>query len=456
MKNKRIRDGFEGWASSACRIEPPSYNPGQKDARLRIRRKTKPAAIIFAVALAAASGGCGNNAPPQAAKPAPVQVAAAEHRTIQPSVTLSGIIAPLQNVALTNDVVEPVAAVYVNEGDTVTKGEVLARLSSRELQADLEAARRTAAGAEARLEEARYQSDVALESGSDQVRSAQAALGQARGNLTLALSVLNSDESLLAQGYVAEQTVEQQRAQLIVAEEGVTSAQAALATANENERANGSPNKGLQAATIDAANADYRSDVAQAAALAVQLSHATIVSPIDGIVVNRNLNVGEYPGTRTIFTLQEISSVYAELSAYGAQVAGIIPGASVAFTSPVLPEKRFSGAVVGVLPPTSPTSPGFIVKVDVPNAGRLLLPGMTVSGRVTQVPVTGVAVPVPSFLDDTHQTLMVVQGDTVHLTTVQELASDGKYSVVAGLTEGAVVVRNGDLNLTDGQKVATH
>jgi hypothetical protein len=79
---------------------------------------------------------------------------------------------------------------------------------------------------------------------------------------------------------------------------------------------------------------------------------------------------------------------------------------------------------------------------------------MTVSGRVAQSAVTGVAVPVASFLDDTHQTLMLVDGDTVRLTQVQELATDGKYSVVTGLTAGARVVGNGDLNLTDGQKIA--
>src|SRR5579863_1838796 len=100
------------------------------------------------------SPGCSGNAAPAAQKQQPIPVVAAQRRTIDPSVVLSGIVAPLQNVAITNTLTEPVAALYVNEGDTVTKGEVLARLSSRELQADLEAARRTAAGARARLDEA--------------------------------------------------------------------------------------------------------------------------------------------------------------------------------------------------------------------------------------------------------------------------------------------------------------
>lgn len=420
----------------------------------RVRTDRSSLHLLATCVAALAIAGCGGTAGVAAAKPATVAVWTARTKTIDPSVTLSGIIAPLQNVALTNDLVEPVAAVYVNEGDSVTKGEVLARLSSRELQANLEAARRTASGALARLQEAQFQSDVALESGSDQVRSAQASLAQAEANLRLAQSVLTSDESLLRQGYIAEQTVEQQRAQLVVAQQGVTSAQAGLATAIENARANGSTRQGLQKATIDAAESDYRSDVAQAAALAVQLSHATIISPIDGVVVNRNLNVGEYPGTRQIFTLQEVADVYAELSAYGAQIAGIERGGDVQVTSPVLPLKRFAGTVVGVLPPTTPSAPGFIVKVEVPNEHRMLLPGMAVSGHVAQAAITGLAVPVGAFLDDTHQTLMTVRNGTAHVTQVQELANDGKYSVVAGLTDGAAVVSNGNLNLTDGQTVS--
>jgi multidrug efflux pump subunit AcrA (membrane-fusion protein) len=106
------------------------------------------------------------------------------------------------------------------------------------------------------------------------------------------------------------------------------------------------------------------------------------------------------------------------------------------------------------LPPTTPSAPGFIVKVEVPNADRALLPGMAVAGRVAQAAVTGVAVPVGAFLDDTHQTLMTVQDGAAHLVHVQELANDGRFSVIGDLPEGTTVVADGNLNLTDGQKVS--
>ena len=68
-----------------------------------------------------------------------------------------------------------------------------------------------------------------------------------------------------------------------------------------------------------------------------------IVSPIDGVVVNRNLNPGEYPGSRTIFTLQQLNNVYAELNASSADTFAIPVGAPVTLTSPAPSSQTYTG-----------------------------------------------------------------------------------------------------------------
>jgi multidrug efflux pump subunit AcrA (membrane-fusion protein) len=418
-------------------------------------RRTAAALVIGGAGFALlALSGCGKGAKVQSSDAQPVTVAKTLVRAVRPVVSLSGMIAPLQNVALTTDITEPTAAVYVNEGDSVRRGQVLAQLSTADLEANYVAAERAAAENKARLEQASYQAQAALESGNDQVRQAQAALDQASANQAYAQTELRRDEQLLGQGYVSQETVDQQRAQTVSAQQSADSAKAALATAIENQHVNGSQNVGLQKANVDAAQAAYASSVAQADSLATQIAKATIVSPIDGVVVNRNLNPGEYPGTRQIFTLQEVAHVYAELSAFGGQISSMRSGATVKLVSTALPEKQFAGTVVAVLSPTTPSSSGFIVKVDVPNPKGTLRPGMTVSAQVVTQAVTGVAVPVSSFLDDTHQTLMIVSGDTARVAQVQEVAHDAKFSVITGLSTGVPVVTNGELNLFDGQKVA--
>jgi HlyD family secretion protein len=384
-------------------------------------------------------GGCAHKAVPAAPLPT-VSVAVASERTIYPSVSLSGLIAPYQNVAITTSLQEPTEAVYVNEGDRVHAGQVLARLDTSDLSAN-------AGQAAAHLEQTQYQANLSISQGGDQVRSARAGLQQAEDNLNLAQVTLSRDTQLLSQGFIDKQTVDTQRTQVAVDQKAVTAAQAALAQAVENEQANGSQSQGMQKANVDQAAAALQQ-------IEVQIDRADIVSPVNGIVVNRNLNPGEYPGTRQIFTLQEIDNVYAELNAFGSQVPGITEGHSVTMTSPSVAKGSFTGIVVAVLPPTSPTASGFIVKVKVPNPNFALLPGMTVNAKVLLPPQRGIAVPVNAFLDDTHQTVMAVASGVAHVANVTEVAEDAHNAIVTGVPSGTAVLANGQSGIVDGEKVA--
>ena len=78
--------------------------------------------------------------------------------------------------------------------------------------------------------------------------------------------------------------------------------------------------------SIQQARAQVQVALSQAQQVRVQIAKATIVSPIDGVVVNRNLNPGEYPGNRQIFTLQQVKPMYAILRGSAAQVEGIASG----------------------------------------------------------------------------------------------------------------------------------
>jgi multidrug efflux pump subunit AcrA (membrane-fusion protein) len=78
-----------------------------------------------------------------------------------------------------------------------------------------------------------------------------------------------------------------------------------------------------------------------------------------------------------------------------------------------------------------------------------------VQGSVDLPSVSGVRVPVAAFLDDNHNTLMVVGDDSkIKTVTVAETADDGKTAIVRGLASGSRVVSDGQTSLGDGQKVA--
>ena len=188
----------------------------------------------------------------------------------------------------------------------------------------------------------------------------------------------------------------------------------------------------------------------------MQIAKASIISPIDGVVVNRNLNPGEYPGNREIFTLQQVNPVYAVLHASSEEVGSIENGTTAAITAADLTGNvRFRGRVVGVLNAINPGSTDFQIKVVVPNPQRRLRPGMVVQGQIAAVPVRGVRVPVSAFTDDNHDALMTVQpGGTVKTQNVSEIGTDGTISVVSGLLPGARVIANGQTSVGDGEKVS--
>ncbi len=388
--------------------------------------------------------------------PVPIPTTAAQTTTIRPTLTLAGIIAPYQNVAITGSLSEPTLRVNVNEGDRVTKGEVLAVQDVSDLQANLASQISLAQSDQARIAQTKYTADLNFGQNPDAVRQARAALVQAQQTLAQARSDLQRDAQLVANGYISQQQYVQQQTTVANDVAAVRSAQAALSSQQTNNRVNGSPQQqGLQAANISAAVSEAASAQAQADQIRTQIARATIVSPVDGVVVNRNLNPGEYPGGRTIFTIQELDRVYAELNASSADVFAIQNGAHVSVTAG---DDRsghvYTGSVVGVLGQVEPGSTNFTVKALLSNPGDRLQSGVPVTAVIALPAVTGLGVPATAFLDDSHTSLMVDRNGTAAVAHVKELATAGGKSVVSGLQSGATVVANGQLGITQGQKLS--
>jgi HlyD family secretion protein len=414
--------------------------------------------VAAAFVLALLLGGCGRQAnrlrggaagPPS---PAPVPTAVAQRTSVHPVLTIAGIIAPLQNVAISSSLTEFADKVLVNEGDHVRAGQTLAVLDTADLRAQLDAQLRTVASDEAKIAQARYTAELNYGQSPQQVTQARQALAQAQHTLAMDTLTMQRDQQLLSQGYIQQQSFDQARTQVSNDEAAVRSAQAALASAITNERVNGNPKQGLQAANIQAAQADAAAARAQAQQIRVQIAHATITSPVDGVVVNRNLNPGEYPAGRTLFTIQELSRVYAELNASSTDIFRIHDGAPVRVRAGGDQTGRtYSGRVVAVLGQVQPGSTNFTVKAEIANPGDVLQAGVPVTATIDLPATSGIGIPATSFLDDTRSSVMIAQKGVAKRVPVKELASDGTTSIVSGLPAGARVISDGQLGLTDGQ-----
>ena len=430
-----------------CSLSPGRHAPG--DVRILVGR-----ALAVALALAVVSG-CAPKRQAQASRPF-VQTSVATAGAIYPASQLPGIVAPYQNVAIQSTLSEPADNINVSEGDRIARGEVLAVLDTADLQATLQSDMATAASAHANTAHTTYQGGLTIVQGVQSLNSAQAAVQQAQATYDNDSTTLKRDQQLLTNGYIAMQTVDQMSTQVHNDQQALQSAQATLASAKANVQANGQlTSGGLQQSSVDQAKAAESVALANAKQVKVQIAKATIVSPIDGVVVNRNLNPGEYPGTRQIFTLQQIDPIYAILRGSGQQIAKIPTGAAATIAASDLGGRKFTGRVVGVLNQIVPGSTDFQVKVRLDNPGGTLRPGMAILGRVSLPPVNGVRVPVTAFTNDNHNAIMTVSDDgTVRTMHVVELAEDITSAVVSGIDSGSRVVRDGQSSVGDGEKVA--
>ena len=409
------------------------------------------AAAVLAVLLTS----CGHKQQPAPhADAAVVPVVAVQQGTVSPRTTLSGIIAPLQNVGITSSLAEPADAVYVKEGDRVSRGQQLALLDTADLRAQLAQFQATVSSNAAKAVQTYDQAGLTIIQNSNTVNQARAAVRQAQQTLALDSTNLARYAALLRQGYIAQLQYDQQATLVRNDQQAVSAARVTLQNDIQQVAANGTTSSGLQGSMVASAQATTQISQAQADQIRVEIAKASIVSPIDGIIVNRNLNPGEFPGTRQLFSIQQVDRVYAVLNGSPGQIAGMVNGSTAAITSSALPGKTFTGSVEGVLNALNPGSTNFVVKVLLANPTGLLRPGMAVSGSARLPSASGLLVPDTAFLDTTNSSVQVVNGSLVQTVKVTMVADDGKNAVVTGIAPGTAVVINGQSGLTDGQTVA--
>ena len=238
--------------------------------------------------------------------------------------------------------------ITVREGDTVTAGQVIARLDDAQVRAREEQAKAALVDAEAKSQAARDQINVLQEQlrqnqlqtaqsktdADGRVRQAQADLTAAEADLAqqqaaLRLAVFNRDAytRLAKSGAVSEQQglqadaqAEQQAAAVSAAQRRVEAARGSLTTAQANlenpnirEAQLASTQRQIiqQEAQIAAAKAQMLQAQAQLAEAQADRADLTVVAPFSGTVITRAAEPGEVVQAGTaIITLLDLSQVY--------------------------------------------------------------------------------------------------------------------------------------------------
>jgi HlyD family secretion protein len=133
----------------------------------------------------------------------------------------------------------------------------------------------------------------------------------------------------------------------------------------------------------------------------VNLSYAYIHSPIDGVILDRAVNIGQTVAasfsTPTLFTIAEdLTKRQVEADVDEADIGQVRVGQPVVFTVDSYPDDTFTGTVrqMRLQPVVTSNVVTYTVIIDAPNPEEKLFPGMTASITITVASEEGLMVPV--------------------------------------------------------------
>ena len=254
---------------------------------------------------------------------------------ISRTITASGTVNPVVTVQVGAFVSGTIQSLTCDYNTQVRKGQLCAKIAPRP-----------------------YETTVAQASANVDAASAQLAKDEAN----LAYARLNHGRSLtlLAQGYLSQAAADLTR----------TSQDQAVAQTRVDQ------------ATI-------RQRQAELHAAQVNLNYTDIVSPVDGTVVSRNVNVGQTVAssfqTPTLFLIAtDLTKMQVDTNVSESDIGGAVQGDKASFTVSAYPGRRFKGRVIQAR--QAPISVQNVITYDVviaaDNPDLLLKPGMTATARI--------------------------------------------------------------------------
>lgn len=265
----------------------------------------------------------------------PYRTEAVQRGEIVSSVSASGTLEALVTVEVGSQLSGQVTQVLVDYNDRVTKGQVMAVLDTQTQRSSVE------------------QSAAA-------VQAAQAQVAQAQAQVALAQAEYDRQKFLFDRGIVA---------------------QAALDTANASLR--------TARASVQAARAQVAQQQAQLRSNQANLGRTSIIAPIDGVVIDRQIEPGQTVASglnvAVLFTLaQDLSRVQALINVDEADIGSVKVGQPVRFTVDAYPNDNFTGQVtrIRMLPTAESNVVAYTVEAEAANPGEKLLPGMTANAEI--------------------------------------------------------------------------
>ena len=337
------------------------------------------------------------------------------------TVTATGTLQAVTTVQVGSQASGTISSLSADYNSVVKKGQVIAQLDPAVPKAQVDQARANLQQAQASLQQAHAavsnsragvsDAQARAQGASSTAQNNQAGVAAAQANLAVlkaqqddALSLLNQQQALVKSGVIAQRDLDVAKTAYQTAQAKYDQGVAQLNQAKLSEQmAAGSGIASSQAqvqqsqaqvqqsqASVSAAEAQVQQAQAALQLAEVNLAHTTITSPIDGIVVSRDVSVGQTVAASlsapTLFTIANDLTKMQVIANIDQADIGLVENAkSVKFSVDAFPGKDFDGKIeqMRLNPQTVQNVVTYNVVIDVDNPEQKLKPGMTANLTVT-------------------------------------------------------------------------
>ncbi len=308
---------------------------------------------------------------------------------------------------------------YVDIGDRVTPGQILAEIEAPELDQQI------------------LQAKASVEQTEAAVQQAQASLEQGHSNESLARVTKDRFQKLADKGVISKQDIDTYNSQW----------QAQTANVQALEKA------------VNASKSNTSAAEANVARLNDLKNYLTVRAPFAGVITLRNIDDGVLvtEGNTLLYRIAQTGRMRTYLSLPQVDASSVHAGQKATLTIPDLAGHKFVGTVTRTANALDSSTRTLLTEVQVQNDGNLLMPGMYAQVDLS-VPRKEPPLTVPGdtlvIRADGPQVAVVSPDGTVHFQKIQLGRDFGdKLEVLSGLNLGDQLVVNPGDSIHEGGKV---
>jgi RND family efflux transporter MFP subunit len=344
-----------------------------------------------------------------------VKTIAAEKHKLEASLDLAGVLVPAQTINIVSKLSGQVTELSHNIGDKVEKDEVLVRMETKSLNAQL------------------LQAEAGLQSAQAAVKSAENQAALAAITLDMAQKSYDNIKVLYDGGAASQSQMDDAKNKLDQA-------------MRQYENATGSVKDQAQA-SISTANANINS-------VRVQIENSVIKSPISGIVVNKNINVGEIASPTSsapIMTIADTSALKLKGTVGQEMLPLLSVGREIDVIVDIYSDKTIKGKIESIGPMAVSTGALFPIEISIENNDGMEA-GLSAHASIGLSEEKGVVVPVSSVVQNDGKSYVYVIKDNMASKRIVTLGlkNDKEIEVLQGLEPGEKVAATNVNSLFDG------